>query len=290
MPGGYGVFLMSLLGEQLWRDDFPEGSSVLFDDLWVRPRGKWLFEVHDAFPETHDPKASQGAVMYGPHVDPKWNQMARFVRRQVLGQGQVDGRKEENDDQPYVLLVDRIKSRRLLDARTGSFEEVGLARVWWRGVDSRTNLSILSSHTSRLTPHATRHRPHNKQVMRVLREEGGLRNVEAIRFEEVPVEEQFHKVMRARILVAVHGAGLTNMLWQPPFDSSVVEVVFSPRKPDYPNMARTIGRGYHYVWAERAEEKYVTPGEKTPNPISYRRVYVDSRKLLAAIKVRGMNE
>lgn len=177
--------------------------------------------------------------------------------------------------------MDRIKSRRLLDARTGSFDE----------------------------------------IMRVLREEGGLRNVEAVRFEEVPVEEQFHKVMRARILVAVHGAGLTNMIFQPPFDSSVVEIVFSPRKvqcqlqrrrrrrcrdpfthstqsiappikpthlhqPDYPNMARTIGRGYHYVWAERAEELYVTPGEKAPNPINYRRVYVDSRKLLASIKVR----
>lgn len=44
-------------------------------------------------------------------------------------------------------------------------------------------------------------------------------------------------------------------------------------------MARTVGRGYHYVWAERAEERY------DDNPVNYRRVYVDSRKLLAAIKV-----
>lgn len=42
--------------------------------------------------------------------------------------------------------------------------------------------------------------------------------------------EQFRKVMKARIMVAVHGAALTNMAFQPPYDSSVVEIIFSPRK------------------------------------------------------------
>lgn len=37
-------------------------------------------------------------------------------------------------------------------------------------------------------------------------------------------------MMHARVLVAVHGAALTNMAFQPPFDSSVIEIVFSPRK------------------------------------------------------------
>lgn len=46
-------------------------SSVLFEDLWVRPRGKWLFPVHSYYPEVHDPRTSQGPVMYGPHIDPK---------------------------------------------------------------------------------------------------------------------------------------------------------------------------------------------------------------------------
>ena len=43
-------------------------------------------------------------------------------------------------------------------------------------------------------------------------------------------QEQFQKVMRASILVGVHGAALTNMVWQPPLESTVIEIGFNPRK------------------------------------------------------------
>lgn len=35
MPGGYGVFLMSLLGEQLWKDDFSDGRCVRACCRWL---------------------------------------------------------------------------------------------------------------------------------------------------------------------------------------------------------------------------------------------------------------
>lgn len=43
-------------------------------------------------------------------------------------------------------------------------------------------------------------------------------------------------------------------------------------------MARVLGRAYRYLWSERVEEKL------DPGPISWGKVYVDSRKLLACIK------
>jgi hypothetical protein len=43
-------------------------------------------------------------------------------------------------------------------------------------------------------------------------------------------EEQFQKVMHASVLIGVHGAALTNMVWQPPVQSTVIEIGFNPRK------------------------------------------------------------
>lgn len=36
--------------------------------------------------------------------------------------------------------------------------------------------------------------------------------------------------MTASILIGVHGAALTNMIWQPPVESTVVEIGFEPHK------------------------------------------------------------
>lgn len=49
-------------------------------------------------------------------------------------------------------------------------------------------------------------------------------------------------------------------------------------QPDYPNMARVVGRAYRYLAAEGVEEKIDL------NPIAWKRVYVDSRKLLAVVQ------
>jgi len=43
-------------------------------------------------------------------------------------------------------------------------------------------------------------------------------------------------------------------------------------------LARVIGRAYRYFAAERMEEKM------DPNPIAWKRVYIDSRKLLGVVK------
>jgi len=42
-------------------------SSVLFDDLWIRPTGRWLYPVHSFFPEVND--LTKQVVTYGTHVD-----------------------------------------------------------------------------------------------------------------------------------------------------------------------------------------------------------------------------
>ncbi|EWM30639.1 Glycosyltransferase AER61, uncharacterized [Nannochloropsis gaditana] len=169
--------------------------------------------------------------------------MAAFFRRQILGAGSANAHRDtqqllQPSTQPYILLVDRAASRLLKDNSTRTFEE----------------------------------------ITRVLREEGGLTNLEAVRMEDIPEEGQFEKVMRASILIGVHGAALTNMVWQPPVDSTVIEIGFQPRKPDYPNMARVVGRAYRYLAAEGVEEKIDL------NPIAWKRVYVDSRKLLAVVQ------
>ena len=67
MPGGYGTFLMRKLGTLMWTEDFAPGSSILFDDLWIRPTGRWLYPVHSFYPEVED--LTKATVTYGPHVD-----------------------------------------------------------------------------------------------------------------------------------------------------------------------------------------------------------------------------
>jgi len=49
-------------------------------------------------------------------------------------------------------------------------------------------------------------------------------------------------------------------------------------QPDYPNLARVIGRAYRYFPAERVEERI------DPSPIAWKKVYIDSRKLLGVVK------
>lgn len=117
--------------------------------------------------------------------------------------------------------------------------------------------------------------------------------------------------MAANILVAVHGAAITNMIFQPPFDSTTIEIIFDYRKvsdsrhgprcslavpalfdcyliimylvcmeqADYPNLARVTGRRYHGFIADRVDRKAAT------NPIDVDKVYVDSVELLRLIKV-----
>jgi hypothetical protein len=51
-----------------------------------------------------------------------------------------------------------------------------------------------------------------------------------------------------------------------------------PSQPDYSNLARVLGRAYRYLAADRVEEKV------DPNPIAWKKVYIDSRKLLSVIK------
>lgn len=68
-----------------------------------------------------------------------------------------------------------------------------------------------------------------------------------VSLEELSVEEQLGVVTQAKVLVGVHGAALTNMMWQPPVTSTVIEIVFEPRLPDYHNMAMAVGRSYKVV-------------------------------------------
>jgi len=49
-------------------------------------------------------------------------------------------------------------------------------------------------------------------------------------------------------------------------------------QPDYSNLARVLGRAYRYLAADRVEEKV------GPNPIAWKKVYIDSHKLLGVIK------
>ncbi|TFJ87471.1 hypothetical protein NSK_000824 [Nannochloropsis salina CCMP1776] len=149
LPGGYGTFLMRRLGTLIWAEDFGVHGSILFDDLWVRPYGRWLYPVHSFFPEVTD--LTKQVVTYGPHVDARWNQMAGFFRRQILGAGSANAHRDtqqllQPSTQPYILLVDRAASRLLKDNSTRTFEE----------------------------------------ITRVLREEGGLTNLEAVRMEDIP--------------------------------------------------------------------------------------------------------
>jgi capsular polysaccharide biosynthesis protein len=49
-------------------------------------------------------------------------------------------------------------------------------------------------------------------------------------------------VMTASILIGVHGAALTNMVWQPSIDSTVIEIGFKPRKVRANKKGRPNGR------------------------------------------------
>jgi hypothetical protein len=115
-----------------------------------------------------------------------------------------------------------------------------------------------------------------EEVARVLR--GGGLNLRVVRFEDVGVEEQLALVMNAKVYVAVHGAALTNMIYQPPLRSAVVEIVFPPRLADYHNMAWAVGRPYHVFWADSTENKVDS------YPAAYEWVNVNSTRLLHTIQ------
>ena len=68
--------------------------------------------------------------------------------------------------------------------------------------------------------------------------------------DELSVTEQRDKFADCRRLVALHGAGLTNMLWMPP-NSEIVEI-FTPELTNYcyASMASKLGFSYQPVLAE----------------------------------------
>jgi len=59
--------------------------------------------------------------------------------------------------------------------------------------------------------------------------------------------------MTASILIGVHGAALTNTVFQPPVESTVIEIGFNPRKVMCEGKARGKGKRhrFQYAWKRR---------------------------------------
>jgi hypothetical protein len=73
---------------------------------------------------------------------------------------------------------------------------------------------------------------------------GGV-DVQAVDFAEMPYVEQVQRVSETDVLIGMHGAGLTNLLWLPP-GAGVIELMPSPEGVPltYANMAMWLGRRY----------------------------------------------
>ena len=92
------------------------------------------------------------------------------------------------------------------------------------------------------------------------------------------------------MLVACHGAGLTNMIFAPS-DAHVVEVSFRGtdswklrgmryHKADFHNMAHVLNKGYTEVPCRSVEGTY---GQEYPE-IGVERVYVSAHKVIGAVR------
>jgi hypothetical protein len=67
--------------------------------------------------------------------------------------------------------------------------------------------------------------------------------LQVVSFEDMTADEQVRLSSTAAVLVGVHGAGLTNMLFAPA-DAAVVEVTFPKAQPCFERLARATRRGY----------------------------------------------
>ena len=110
-----------------------------------------------------------------------------------------------------------------------------------------------------------------------LRNKFGAESLQVANFNRnVTMLEQIGLIRRTNILIGVHGAGMTHMIWMPPFKSSILEIypvmtekedphkgVYSPHTIErcvlgtcsvYFNMARSFGIK-HYSYFETIDEK-----------------------------------
>lgn len=110
-----------------------------------------------------------------------------------------------------ILLIQRTKSRRLLDDQTGKFETI---------MDA----------LSQITP-----------------------NLKVVDFTD---NDDFCKtvslIQSSKVIIGVHGAGLTNLAWAKPNNTVLIEILMRPGfqkvyfKSEYTNMARFFGINYKY--------------------------------------------
>jgi hypothetical protein len=114
-----------------------------------------------------------------------------------------------------ILLIQRTKSRRLLDDQTGKFETIFESLL-------------------QLTP-----------------------NVKVVDFtKKDDFCETVSLIQSSKVIIGVHGAGLTNLAWANP-NTVVVEILMRPGfqkvyfKSEYTNMARFFGINYKYFDSSR---------------------------------------
>lgn len=81
------------------------------------------------------------------------------------------------------------------------------------------------------------------------------RGFEILRPEMLSVAEQVRICSRARVLVGMHGAGLTNLLWAP--RASLIELCGSYGGSDYVRLARSLGNPYKRVACETQGDNIV---------------------------------
>ena len=85
--------------------------------------------------------------------------------------------------------------------------------------------------------------------------------------EQLSFEEQLNTVMNAEVLVSIHGAGLTHMLWMNP-GSTILEIRLKDDNTHncYFSLASDLGLHYHYLPAEKADKKsYVLQADVSMN-------------------------
>lgn len=81
------------------------------------------------------------------------------------------------------------------------------------------------------------------------------RGFEIVRPEMLSVAEQVRICSRARVVVGMHGAGLTNLLWAP--RASLIELSGSYGGSDYVRLARSLGNPYKRVTCEAQGDNIV---------------------------------